>query len=64
MRIHQLWAATRDAAAVHVRAQQVALRNASVASTALTQRRIEREAVEEFLVQHRRGHDARRAAAG
>jgi hypothetical protein len=35
-----------------------------VASTALTQRRIELDEVEAFLAQHQRRYDARRAAAG
>ncbi len=62
MRIHlHLWAATRYAAGVHVRAQQVAVRNAMVASTALTQRRLELDEVEEFLVRHQRRYDAQRA---
>ncbi len=62
MRIHRhLWAATRHAAGIHVRAQHGAVRNAMVASTALTQRRLELDEVEEFLVQHQRRYDARRA---
>jgi hypothetical protein len=64
MRIHRLWASARHLADVPVRAQQGAVRNALVASTALTQRRIELDEVEEFLAQHRRRYDARRAAAG
>ncbi|MGN6574421.1 MAG: hypothetical protein ACTHKG_01920 [Nocardioides sp.] len=64
MRIHHLRTAARHLAGVHVRAHQVALRNAMVASTALTQRRIELDEVEAFLAQHRRRYDARRAAAG
>jgi hypothetical protein len=61
MRIHRLWTAARSVAQVHVHAQQVAVRNAMVASSALTQRRLERDEVEEFLVQHRRRYAARSA---
>lgn len=64
MRIRHLWTAARHLADVPVRAQQVAVRNALVASTALAQRRVELDEIEEFLAQHRRGYDARRAAAG
>ena len=64
MRIRHLWTAAKHLADVHVRAQQVAVRNASVASAALTQRRVELDEVEEFLAQHRRRYDAGRAAAG
>lgn len=38
-------------------------RNAMTASTVLTQRRIELDEVEEFLVRHRRRYDARLAHA-
>lgn len=47
----------------HVRAQEVARRNAMIATTELTQRRFEREEVEEFLLRHRRAYDARAAHA-
>lgn len=60
MAIHQhLWTATRRATRLHVHSQEVAIRNAMVASTALTQRRRELIEVEEFLARHRRQHDAR-----
>jgi hypothetical protein len=60
MGIHQhLWAATRRATRLHVHSQQGAIRNAMVASTALTQRRRELIEVEEFLTVHRRQYDAR-----
>ena len=39
--------------------EEVAIRNAMVASTALTQRRRELIEVEEFLARHRRQYDAR-----
>lgn len=65
MGIHQhLWAATRRATRLHVHAQEVAIRNAMVASTALTQRRRELIEVEEFLTRHRRQYDARAGVAG
>lgn len=49
----------------HVHSQEVARRNAMVASTALTQRRIERLEVEEYLACHQRRYDARqRVPAG
>lgn len=63
MGIHRLWAATRLAARMHVHSQEVAIRNAMVASTALTQRRRELIEVEEFLARHRRQFDARTRAA-
>lgn len=44
------------AATWHVESQQVARRNALVASTALTERRRERLEVEEFLERHTRRH--------
>lgn len=44
------------AATWHVESQQVARRNALVASTALTERRRERLEVEEFLERHSRRH--------
>lgn len=47
----------------HVRSHEVARRNAMIATTALTQRRFEREEVEEFLLRHRRSYDARAANA-
>jgi len=56
----QIMTATRRAARWHVHSQEIARRNAMVASTALTQRRIERLEVEEFLALHQRQHDARR----
>jgi hypothetical protein len=64
MRIRHLWTAARHLADVHVRAHQVAVLNALAATTALTQRRVELDEVEEFLAQHRRRYDAGRAAAG
>jgi hypothetical protein len=42
----------------HVRSQEVARRNAMVSMTELTQRRVEREEVEEFLARHRQRYDA------
>lgn len=60
MGIHQhLWAAMVRTALLHVHAQEGAIRNAMVASTALTQRRRELAEVEEFLARHRRQYDAR-----
>jgi hypothetical protein len=47
----------------HIRSHEVARRNAMIATTALTQRRFEREEVEEFLLRHRRSYDARAANA-
>jgi hypothetical protein len=59
MGIHQhLWSATRRAARMHVQSHEVAIRNAMVASTALTQRRRELIEVEEFLARHRAQRDA------
>jgi hypothetical protein len=55
-----LLTAPRRAARWHLDSQQVARRNAMVASTALTQRRIERLEVDEFLARHERQHAARR----
>lgn len=55
----QLWEAARRATRMHVHSQEVSIRNAMVASTALTQRRSEHNEVEEFLILHRRRHDAR-----
>lgn len=64
MAIHQrLWTATSRLARVHVHSQETAIRNAMVASTALTQRRIELTEVEAFLARHRRQFDARAAVA-
>jgi hypothetical protein len=61
MAIHQrLWTATKHTARLHVASQESAIRNAMVASTALTQRRRELLEVEEFLARHRRQYDARR----
>jgi len=60
MGIHQhLWSAAQRAARMHVHSQQAAIRNAMVASTALTQRRRELIEVEEFLARHRKQYDAR-----
>ena len=60
MGIHQqLWTAASRVVRPHVRSQEVAIRNAMVASTALTQRRHELNEVEEFLTLHRRRYDAR-----
>jgi hypothetical protein len=62
MAIHEhLWAAAVRVTRLHVHAQDVAIRNARVASTALTQRRAELAEVEEFLARHRRRYDARQA---
>jgi hypothetical protein len=47
----------------HVRSHEGARRNAMIATTELTQRRFEREEVEEFLRRHRRSYDARAAKA-
>ncbi len=47
----------------HVRSHEVSRRNAMIATTALAQRRFEREEVEEFLRRHRRSYDARAANA-
>lgn len=47
----------------HVHAQEISRRNAMVATTELTQRRFEREEVEEFLRRYRRTYDARAAHA-
>ena len=58
--IQLLMAATTRAARWHVHSQEVARRNAMVASTALTQRRTELDEVEEFLARHQRQHAARR----
>lgn len=58
--MQQLLTATRRAARWHVHSQEVARRNAMVASTALTQRRVERLEVEEFLALHQRQYAARR----
>ena len=59
MGIHQhLWSAAQRAARMHVHSQEVAIRNAMVASTALTQRRRELIEVEEFLARHRKQYDA------
>lgn len=57
--IQLLMTATRRAARWHVHSQEVARRNAMVASTALTQRRAELDEVEEFLAGHQRQHAAR-----
>jgi hypothetical protein len=64
MGIHQhLWSAAQRAARLHVHSQEVAIRNAMVASTALTQRRRELIEVEEFLSRHRKQYDARTRGA-
>lgn len=55
---------TRRAARWHVLSQETARRNAMVASTALTQRRIELAEVEEFLALHQRQFDVRTVHAG
>lgn len=47
----------------HVRSHEGSRRNAMIATTELTQRRFEREEVEEFLLRHRRAWDARAAHA-
>lgn len=47
----------------HVRSLEVARRNAMVSMTECTQRRVEREDVEEFLLHHRRSYDTRVAGA-
>lgn len=59
----QIWSATRRAARWHVHSQEIARRNAMVASTTLTQRRRETDEVEEFLALHRRQYDARAGLA-
>lgn len=48
--------ATRRALQWYVCIDQVAVRNARVASTALAQRRLENVEIEEFLASHQRGH--------
>ncbi len=53
--------ATRRATQWHVRSQETARRNAMLASTALTQRRVERQEVEEFLDGHLRARAERQA---
>jgi hypothetical protein len=58
--IQLLMTATSRAARWHVHSQEVARRNAMVASTALTQRRVELDEVEAFLASHQRQHAARR----
>ena len=64
MGIHlQLWQATLEVARLHLRSQEGAIRNAMLASTALTQRRHERDEVEEFLVRHQRQYAARQGDA-
>jgi hypothetical protein len=60
---HRIWAAAQRTARMHVHSQEVAIRNAMVASTALTQRRRELIEVEEFLTKHRRQYDARAGVA-
>lgn len=60
----QIWTITRRAARWHVHSQETARRNAMVASTALTQRRVELDEVEEFLALHRRQFDVRAVQAG
>ena len=57
--IHLLRTATRRATQWHVYSQDVARHNARVASTALTQSRMERLEVEEFLAVHQRQYAAR-----
>lgn len=59
MGIGQLRSAVRTVARLHLHSQEGAIRNAMVASTALTQRRRELTDVEEFLILHRRQYDAR-----
>jgi hypothetical protein len=49
------WRLVSAAASWHVTSQQQARRNALVASTALSQRRLERLDVEEFLAAHAAG---------
>ena len=56
---HRIWAAAQRTARMHVHSQEVAIRNAMVASTALTQRRRELIEVEEYLARHRRQYDPR-----
>jgi hypothetical protein len=58
--IQLLMTATSRAARWHVHSQEVARRNAMVASTALTKRRVELDEVEAFLARHQRQHAARR----
>jgi hypothetical protein len=50
--------ATRSATQWYVDINQVSRRNAMVASTALAQRRLEYNEVEEFLALHLHRHDA------
>ena len=57
-----LMRATRLAARWHVHSQEGARRNAMVASTALTQRRIEHQEVDEFLALHQRQYAVRHKA--
>ena len=60
MSIHKrIRAAAHRATHMHVHSQEGAIRNAMVASSALTQRRGELMEVEEFLARHRRQYDAR-----
>ena len=64
MALHrQLAAAARHIARWHLRSQETARRNAMVASTALTQRRLERLEVEEFLARHHERHPVRHRSA-
>jgi len=49
-----VWGAARGLARWPVGSQEVARRNAMVASTALTQRRSELHEVEEFLARHQK----------
>lgn len=55
------WRVVSAAATWHLSSQQGARRNALVAGTALTQRRLERLEVEEFVAEHAQ---RREAAAG
>lgn len=64
MALHRrLATAALDLTRWHLRSQEVARRNAMVASTALTQRRRELLEVEEFLAVHKRQHAVRHRSA-
>ena len=60
---HTLRTVTRRALSWPVASQEVARRNAMLAGTALTQRRVERLEVEEFLAAHLEQRAARPALA-
>jgi hypothetical protein len=61
MGVHRgMVAVTRRATQWHVRSLEGSRRNAMLASTQLTERRRERDEVEEYLARHQRQYDARR----